>query len=175
MCSGLAWKGFFAWSHTAVVLCIEVHKRREEGRGGERIDVTRNAMWLLWKWSVLTCDQGCIHSTDSVEKCFANGSKQKQNGDKHTWICPIETLFCNCWTNDYTVDQLDAGKSVQGGIECVTVCLCVTVCHLKSFSRPVCSLMMGTGKIWLSCSSLNLSMLHWVGWMEYEWQSSNML
>ena len=27
-------------------------------------------------------------------------------------------LVCNCWTNDYTLYQLDVGKSLQGGIEC---------------------------------------------------------
>ena len=37
-------------------------------------------------------------------------------------------LVCNCWTNNYTLYQLDAGKSEQGGIECVTVC------HLHFFS-----------------------------------------
>ena len=36
----------------------------------------------------------------------------EQNGDKHTWICPIEALVCKCWTYDYTLDQLDAGKAV---------------------------------------------------------------
>jgi hypothetical protein len=41
--------------------------------------------------------------------------------DKHIWICTIETIISNCWTNDYTLDQLDAGESVQGGIECATV------------------------------------------------------
>ena len=34
MCSGLVWKGYFAWAHTADMLCIEVHKQREEVRGG---------------------------------------------------------------------------------------------------------------------------------------------
>ena len=45
----------------------------------------------------------------------------------------IETYVCNCWTNDYTLDQLDAGKSVHGGIEYVTVC------HLdyNIYFRPV--------------------------------------
>jgi hypothetical protein len=30
VCSGLAWKMCFAWSHTADLLWIEVHMRREE-------------------------------------------------------------------------------------------------------------------------------------------------
>jgi hypothetical protein len=30
VCSGLTWKGCFAWSHSADVLCVEVHKRRDE-------------------------------------------------------------------------------------------------------------------------------------------------
>ena len=64
-------------------------------------------------------DQGCIHLADSVKKSFLYGSKL--NVDKHTWICSIETLVYNCWINDYTLDQLDAGMSVNGGIECVTV------------------------------------------------------
>jgi hypothetical protein len=74
-------------------------------------------MCLLWKWTVFECDQRCIHSTDSVEK-----SKWNENGGKHTWICQRETLVCNCRTNDYILEQLDAGQSVQGSIECVTVC-----------------------------------------------------
>ena len=61
-------------------------------------------------------------------KRFLNGNKQ--NEDKHTRICPIETLVCNCWTNDYTLDQLDAGKSVQSGIECVCH-ISVTICHIS--------------------------------------------
>jgi hypothetical protein len=55
-------------------------------------------------------------------KRFLKRKRTERNGDKHTWICPIETLVWNCWTNDYTLDQLDAGKSVQGSIECVTIC-----------------------------------------------------
>jgi hypothetical protein len=126
---GLAW--FFAWSQTADVLCTKVQKRREKVRGGERVDSCEkelyirraNYIWLLWKWTVFTCDQRCIHSADSVEKHFLNGSKRNEMGlIKHTWICPLETLVCNCWTNDYTLDQLDAGKNVQYGIECVIVC-----------------------------------------------------
>jgi hypothetical protein len=62
---------------------------------------------------MFVCDQGCIYSTDSVEKLSLNGTKRKK--DKHTGICPIETLVCNCWTNDYTPDQIDTGKSVQDG------------------------------------------------------------
>jgi hypothetical protein len=54
----------------------------------------------------------------------------------HTSILPIETLTCNFWTNEYTLDQLDAGKSVQGCIECVTVCPCVTVS--STFSLDLC-------------------------------------
>ena len=42
--------------------------------------------------------------------------------------------FVTVWSNDYTSDQLEAGKSVQGGIECVTVC------HLdfSNFSLNLC-------------------------------------
>lgn len=36
------WKGIFAWSQTVDALCIEVHKRREKVRGGERVDARRN-------------------------------------------------------------------------------------------------------------------------------------
>ena len=47
--------------------------------------------------------------------------KQKQmerNGDKHTWICPIETLACNCWTNEKTLGQLDADLSTCVFLRC---------------------------------------------------------
>jgi hypothetical protein len=27
--------------------------------------------------------------------------QMEQNGDKHAWICPMETIVYNCWTNDY--------------------------------------------------------------------------
>ena len=65
-------------------------------------------------------DQACSHSTDSVAKYFLNGSKR--NGEEPTRIYPIETeRFVTVWANDYTLDQLDAGESVQGGIEWVTV------------------------------------------------------
>ena len=37
-------------------------------------------MWLLWKWTVFECDQGCIHTGDSVEKCFLNRSKRNKTG-----------------------------------------------------------------------------------------------
>jgi hypothetical protein len=47
VCSGLAWKGFFTWSHIADVLCIEINKRREKVTGGECIDAIRNTTWLL--------------------------------------------------------------------------------------------------------------------------------
>jgi hypothetical protein len=59
-----------------------------------------------------------------LQFCWKTSVKRKQmeqNGDKHNWICSIETLVCNCWT-DYTLDQLNAGKIVQGSIECVSVC-----------------------------------------------------
>jgi hypothetical protein len=62
-----------------------------------------------------------------VEKRFLKQKQTEQNGDKHSWICPIETLVCNWWTNDYTTYQLDAGKSVQGGIECN--------CHIKCLDQ----------------------------------------
>ena len=73
-------------------------------------------------WSELfACDQGCIRSADS-DKIFLKQKQAERFGDKNTWICPIDTHICNYWTNDYTLEQLDAGKSVQGGIECVAVC-----------------------------------------------------
>jgi hypothetical protein len=34
--------------------------------------------------AVFVGDQGCIYSTNSVEKCFLNGSIFERNGDKHT-------------------------------------------------------------------------------------------
>jgi hypothetical protein len=91
-------------------------------------------------------------------KTFLKQKQTEQNGDKHTCICPMETLVCNCWTNDCTHYQLNAGKSAQGGIECH----CLSMCHIKCVSRPVCTtptlqtfihrlgcsnLMMGIGKI----------------------------
>jgi hypothetical protein len=36
-------------------------------------------------------------------KKFLKQKQTEQKGDEH---CPIETLVCNCWTNDYTLDQL---------------------------------------------------------------------
>ena len=47
VCKDMAWKGFFAWSHTADMLCIEVHIQREKVRGGEHIDVRRNTIELF--------------------------------------------------------------------------------------------------------------------------------
>ena len=100
-------------------------ERRREHRSEKKLynDQRDHAVctWLLWKWPVFACDQGCIHSADSVKKTFLKQKQTEWNGDKHTWICPIETLFCDCWTNDYILHQLDAGKSVQGCIECVNV------------------------------------------------------
>ena len=69
---------------------------------------------------MFACDQGCTHSADSVEKY--KWKQMEQNRDNHKLISPTKTLVCNCWTNDYTLDQLDAGKSVQVGNECGTVC-----------------------------------------------------
>ena len=66
-------------------------------------------------------DQGCIHSVDLVENLFLNGSKRNEMGINIPEFFQNK-LVCNCWTNDYNLDQLDAGKSVQVGIECVTVC-----------------------------------------------------
>jgi hypothetical protein len=109
-------------------------------RGGECMDASWNyttnkndhavCMWLLWEWTAFACGQGCIHSTDSV-KSFLKRKKTEQNGDKHTWICPIETLICNCWTNYYTLDQLDAGKSARR----FWMCHCYLDFYI--FSRPV--------------------------------------
>ena len=77
------------------------------------------------------CEWSEIHSADSVAKCFLIKRNQtERNEEGPTWICPIET---HVWTNDYTPDQLDAGKSVQYGIEFVIVG------HLDyaNLSRPV--------------------------------------
>lgn len=60
---------------------------------------------------MFACDQGYIPSANSVEKHFLNRSKRNEMGKN----IPART-------NDYTIDQLDVGKSVQDGIECVTVC-----------------------------------------------------
>ena len=72
---------------------------------------------------------------------------------------------------------------VQGGIECVLLSvtsnyslnLCAPTLYTVIHSLGCSTLVMGIGKHWVSCSSLNLAMLHWTGWMEYEWLSSNML
>jgi hypothetical protein len=75
-------------------------------------------LWLLWKWTVCGLS-GCIHYDKFCWKTFLKGKQMEWNEDIQ--ICPIETLVCN-WTNEYTLDQLvDAGRSVQCGIECVTV------------------------------------------------------
>ena len=64
---------------------------------------------------------------------YSSDTRHTPNFLKQVTIYPIETLVCNCWTNDYTLDQLDAGKSVQGSIECVTV----YYLDYSKFSRPV--------------------------------------
>ena len=56
-------------------------------------------------------------------------------------------------TNYYTLDQLDAGKSMQGRIQCVSVCYLDYLhfsqpVHVSFIHRIGCSnLMMGIGKI----------------------------
>jgi hypothetical protein len=90
-------------------------KGKAERRGAHRYEKDYNV--AVMKVNCAYAEQGCIHSTDSVEKYFLNGSKRNK-----AELNIIETLICNCWTNDYTLYQLDEGKSVQGGIECVTVC-----------------------------------------------------
>jgi hypothetical protein len=84
--------------------CTEVHKRRENVRGGERVDVRRNyttnkviMMFVCGCYESELCVwviRGVFILTYSVEKPFLHGSKR--NGDKHTLICPKETLVCNC-------------------------------------------------------------------------------
>jgi hypothetical protein len=39
-------KFFSAWSQTAVVLCTEVHKRREKVRGAERVDSCEKELFI---------------------------------------------------------------------------------------------------------------------------------
>jgi hypothetical protein len=127
------------------LLCTEVHKRRERVRGGDIVDARRHfpfsndqrdhtvCVWLLWKWIVFACDQGCIHSANFIKNAFLKWMKTGWNVDKHPWSCPTKTLVCNCWNTDYTVDQLDASKIVQDSIECGNVR------HLdyNIFSQPV--------------------------------------
>jgi hypothetical protein len=79
-------------------------------------------VWLLLKWIVFGEWSGVYSDCRFCWKTFLKWMQTELNGDKYTWICPIETLIFNCWTNDYTLDQLDKGKIVQGGIECVNVC-----------------------------------------------------
>ena len=131
---GLSWKHLFPWSQTAAVLCNKVHKRREKMSGGVEVDATRN---FTMSKMIMQFVCGCVIKVHSFcwfcWKTFLKWKQRVQNVVKHTWICPIETLICNCWTNDYTLVQLDAGKNVQYGIECVTVC------HLdySKWFRPV--------------------------------------
>ena len=75
---------------------------------------------------MVACYQGCIHSADSVKKHFLNGSKQNETGMTYQNLSN-RNLFAT-ETNDFTIDQLDAGKSVEGGM-----------CHLdySNFSLPV--------------------------------------
>ena len=57
--------------------------------------------------------QGCIHSTDSVEKGFLNGSNGKETCMNIPEFVQYKLFFfCNSWPNDYTLDQLNAGMSV---------------------------------------------------------------
>ena len=79
-------------------------------------------VWLGKLFCVFACDQECF-----CLKTFLNRSKQNETG-MHIPEFVQWKLVCNCWTNDYTLDHLDSGKSVQGGIECVTVC------HLNYFN-----------------------------------------
>jgi hypothetical protein len=84
----LIWKVFFlALSHTADMLCTEVHKQREKVIGRELIDASRNyttsklSCFLYvaaMKGNCVCCDTGCIHSANCVEKRFLNGSKQNE-------------------------------------------------------------------------------------------------
>ena len=72
-------KVFFAWSQTADVLCIKIHKQREKVRGGEHVDVRRNmtsCLYVAMKVNCLRVFRGVIQSADSVEKLFLNGNKR---------------------------------------------------------------------------------------------------
>ena len=86
----MSWKGFFAWSQTAVVLCTEVHKRREKVRGGERVDARRNntmsKVMMLYvaamKVNCVRVIKPCIHSPNSVANRFLNGCKKTERNEE---------------------------------------------------------------------------------------------
>jgi hypothetical protein len=87
---------FLAWSQAADVLCTEVNES-EEGkkvRGGKHIDVRRSyvtskVMTLsvgCYESELCVCagDQGCIHSTNSVAKCFLKWKQTERNEEGPT-------------------------------------------------------------------------------------------
>ena len=148
---------FFLSPGYRLLMCLrtEVHKRREMVRGGRQVDARQNCttskVIMLF---VCGCYERelCLRVIRGVfiplNYFFFKRKQTEWNWDKRTWICPTETLVYKSWTNVCTLDQLDAGKSVQGGIECVNICYL----DYSHFSRPVhlrCKLsFIGCGNSW---------------------------
>ena len=126
----------------ADVLNTEVHKRREKVRGGEHMDARRNYTTIKGSccFYVASMNVNCVCMWSGVYssrrfcwKTFHKRKQTEQNGDKHNLNVSNRNSFETKSTNDYTLDQLDAGKSVQGGIECANVChldykMCLDLC-----------------------------------------------
>jgi hypothetical protein len=144
---------------TACCLACTLTERRKERRCEKEYNGAVMKVHCVYVWS------GVYSFRRFCWKTFRKQKQTEWSGDKHTWICSKETIVCNCWTNDCTIDQLDTDNSVQGGIECVHVSpqICLSTCVHQHC------------KLWVSYSSLNLLIWHLTGWREYEWQSSNML
>jgi hypothetical protein len=115
------WLGmFFSPSHqTADVLCTEVHKRREKVIRGERVDTCEKELLYIYTLSKMIMLFSCgyyeselclrIFIPPILLKINLKQKQTEQNRDKHTSIWSFATVG---------QDQLDAGKHVQGGIEC---------------------------------------------------------
>jgi hypothetical protein len=71
VCSGLAWKGVFCLIYIQLMCCAL--KSTSEGKRGEKESAYSQEgieRGCYESELMFTHDQGCIHSADSVEKCF---------------------------------------------------------------------------------------------------------
>ena len=112
------------------LLCCALKSTSERKRWEEEIASMREG--ILWSKGscclyVAAMNVNCVCMWSVVYSCrrfcwktFLKCEQTEWNRDKHTWICPIEVLVWNYWTKYYTLDQLDAGKSVQGDNECLS-------------------------------------------------------
>jgi hypothetical protein len=99
---------------------VEEVRGKGERRRARRCEKENNELFICGYESELFAYN---HSADSVEKHFLNRSKRNKTGLNIPELVRCK-LLCNCWTNDYTQDQVDAGKIVQGDIERVSLSMC---------------------------------------------------